>query len=190
VAVIYGSVKNIKLYGSGYGSGDGYGSGYGYGDGYGDGYGSGYGYGDGYGSGYGYGDGYGSGYGSGDGSGDGAGSISMEYLQAVADGAAGDRAPKIKADGGVLAFWRSDKNGNPSNGGGGESRKVGTVEELECTLVPCTKSALHATLTPEKWKGERLWVVALYPPVVNVDESKFASLKREIIAEIVPNFYK
>ena len=168
MAVIYGSVKNIKLYGSG----DGYGSGYG--DGSGDG----------------YGDGDGSGYGDGDGSGYGSGSISMEYLQAVADGAAGDRAPKIKADGGVLAFWRSDKNGNPSNGGGGESRKVGTVEELECTLVPCTKSALHATLTPEKWKGERLWVVALYPPVVNVDESKFASLKREIIAEIVPNFYK
>jgi len=184
VAVIYGSVKNIKLYGSGDGDGSGYGDGYGSGSGYGDGSGDG--------SGYGYGDGSGDGYGSGygDGSGYGSGSISMEYLQAVADSAAGDRAPKIKADGGVLAFWRSDKNGKPSNGGGGESRKVGTVEELECTLVPCTKSALHATLTPEKWKGERLWVVALYPPVVNVDESKFASLKREIIAEIVPNFYK
>jgi hypothetical protein len=43
-------------------------------------------------------------------------------------------------------------------------------------------------MKPTAWKGERLWVVALYPPVTVVDEDKFAGKKREILAEIVPNF--
>ena len=127
--------------------------------------------------------GYGSGYGSGDGYG------SKEYLQAICDGAAGSRAEQLKADGAMLAFWRSDKNGKPCNNGTGPSRSVGMVEEEKGPLIPCRKGALHATMQPEKWKGERLWVVALYPPVEKVDDDKFASLKREIIAEIVPNFF-
>ena len=138
-------------------------------------------------SGYGYGSGSGYGYGYGDG--DGSGSIQKEYLQAVADGAVGDRAPQLRADGAVLAFWRSDKDGKPSNGGEGPARHIGMIEEEPGPLKPCQRGALHATMTPEQWKGERLWVVALYPPVETVDENKFASLKREILAEIAPNFY-
>jgi hypothetical protein len=42
-------------------------------------------------------------------------------------------------------------------------------------------------MRPEKWKGERLFIVALYHPV-EFDDDKMGSLKREIIAEI-PNFY-
>ena len=145
---------------SGSGSGDGDGSGYGYG----------------YGSGYGY--GYEYGYGS-----------SKEYLQAVADSAAGDKLPKLKADGAVLAFWRSDKDGRPCNNGYGPARHIGMVEEEDGTRGPCQAGMLHATMSPSQWKGERLWVVALYPPVTEVNEDKLASKKREIIAEIVPNFY-
>ena len=63
------------------------------------------------------------------------------------------------------------------------------IEEEKGPLKPCQAGALHATMKPQDWKGERLWVVALYPPVVKVDDNKFASLKREIIAEIIPNFY-
>jgi hypothetical protein len=63
------------------------------------------------------------------------------------------------------------------------------IEEESGPLVPCRRGALHATMSPQKWKGERLWVVALYPPVIHVDDDKMASLKREIIAEIIPNFY-
>jgi len=87
-----------------------------------------------------------------------------------------------------LAFWRSGKDGKPLNGGTGPARQVGMIEEEKGPLVPCRPGALHATMSPEQWKGERLWVVVLYPPVVKVDDDKFASLKREIIAEI-PNFY-
>jgi hypothetical protein len=43
--------------------------------------------------------------------------------------------------------------------------------------------ALHATLTPHKWKGERLWIVALIGEVIR-DETKMGALKREIIGEV------
>jgi hypothetical protein len=170
--VIFGRVENR----SGSGSGSGYGYGYGSGDGSGDGYG--YGYGSGYGDGDRSGDGYGYGYG-----------YDKTYLAAVADGAVGDRAAELRKSGVVIAFWRSDKDGKPMNGGSGEPVTVGAVQEESGPLVPCRAGALHATMKPTAWKGERLWVVALYPPVEIVDEDKFAAKKREILAEIVPNFF-
>ena len=66
---------------------------------------------------------------------------------------------------------------------------IGMVEEETGPLNPCKAGALHATMNPTKWKGERLWVVALYPPVETVDDDKFASKKREILAE-VPNWFQ
>ncbi len=173
--MIYGQLYGS---GSGYGRGDGYGDGSGYGSWYGDGYGRG----DGYGDGSGYGDGDGSGYGDGD------EAIQLEYLKAVADGAVGECALQLRADGAIIAFWRSDKDGKPCNGGTGVSRHVGMVEEEKGPLVPCRAGALHATMQPGKWKGARLWVVILYQPVTIVEDDKFASLKREIVAEL-PNFY-
>lgn len=38
-------------------------------------------------------------------------------------------------------------------------------------------------MRPEEWKGERLWVVALYGEVIR-DGDKMGALKREIIGEI------
>jgi len=200
VRVIFGTVENMDGDGDGYGSGysygygDGDGSGYGYGSGYGDGDGSGYGFGFGSGYGYGYGDGsgdgYGDGYGYGSGSGYGDGSGSDKtYLAAVADGAIGSRAEELRKNGAVIAFWRSGPDGKPVNGGSGPPRTIGMVEEEAGPLLPCQAGALHATMSPSKWKGERLWVVALYPPVEMVDKDKFAAKKREILAEIVPNFF-
>ena len=152
-------------YGSGSGSGDGYGSGYGYGDGSGDGYGYGYGSGsgDGYGSGYGDGYGYGYGYGSGDG-----------YWQAIL-------APHAR-EGATLAFWKSDKRGRPSNGGRSTVAAIGLVEELPPPLSICSRG-FHATLDPAKWKGDRLWIVALYGEIQTEDD-KLCALKREFVAEI------
>jgi len=161
-------------YGSGSGSGDGYGYGYGSGSGDGDGYGYGYGYGygssSGSGAGYGSGDGDGYGYGSGDGSGDGYG-----LLVAFAD-----LAPK-KA---VLAFWRSTSEGKPANGGQGEAVYPGMVQEVPGPLRLCSSNALHGSLQPQDWKGERWWLVALFEPVQR-EGSKIGSLKRQIIMELV-----
>ena len=195
-------------YGAGYGDGDGYGSGYGsgsgagYGAGYGDG--SGYGAGDGSGYGSGYDAGYGAGYGYGDGSGSGAGDGSGygsgydagygagEYWRAIAITASQKwslsqqaRFSEVFIQADALAFWKSDANGLPSNGGlSKEAAYPGLVQEISGPLQICTKDALHATLAPGKWKGERLWVVALFGEVQWQDD-KCAALKREIIGEIL-----
>jgi hypothetical protein len=60
------------------------------------------------------------------------------------------------------------------------------VQEIQGPLQICTGNALHGTINPSKWKGERLWIVALDEPVQEEDD-KVASLRREILAEI-PNF--
>ncbi len=41
---------------------------------------------------------------------------------------------------------------------------------------------LHGTLIPPKWKGERVWIVALKGEIVGDDE-KYGALEREIIGE-------
>ncbi len=149
----------------GCGSGSGYGSGYGYG------YGSGSGYGDG--SGYGYGDG--SGYGHGSGYGDGYWTAVLEQTPAV---------KTAKDQGALVAFWKSDSDGKPSNGGSSTVAAVGLKEELPGPLPDnCGRGAFHATLDPSKWKGERLWVVALWGEVRH-GEDKMWALKREFLAEI------
>ena len=176
--------------GYGSGSGSGYGSGYGYGSGSGSGSGSGYGsgYGDGdgsgYGSGYGYGDGYGDGYGSGYGSGYGYWFTIFEMSKSSWNKEQISRFNDLSASASTLAFWKSDKKGLPSNGGLAPlPAYVGKIEEISGPLEICTKHALHATMDPGKWKGERLWVVALFGEVQQQND-KFGALKREIIAEI------
>lgn len=118
-------------------------------------------------------DGGGSGYGSG--SGDGGGDESNHYFRTILEYYSNSH--------GVVGFWRSDKAGRPVNGGSGNPRKVGMVEEIEGPLSICTKNALHATMDPRQWKGERWWVVRLYEPVQRKDD-KIASWKREIVADL------
>ncbi len=184
---------------TGYGSGYGDGSGYGYGDGYGDG--SGDGSGDGYGSGYGSGSGDGSGYGDGygDGSGDGSGYGSgygygekeapnyktlFEQQQKGWPEAVQSRIKAVLSDCSALAFWRSDKKGLPSNSGDRSitPAAIGVVHEVKGNLRICS-NGLHATVAPEKWEGERVWVVALFGEIQWKDD-KCAAMKREILAEI------
>ena len=146
---------------------------------------------DGYGYGYVDGDGYSSG--SGDGSGDGSGSGYVDgesekaYLEAILAAAGGERASQLCAAGARLAFWRARKDGTPANSGTGGLRYVGMVEEIEGPLKVCTPKALHGTLAPWKWKGERCFVVALIGEVQE-QEDKLGALKREILAE-VPNLW-
>jgi hypothetical protein len=172
------------IYGSGYG--DGYG--YGYGDGYGYGYGDGDGYGDGSGSGYGYGygDGYGYGYGDGSGSGYGYGDYwlkTIRYFSEKWSDAQRARLEELKALGAKIAFWRSKKDGQPANGGKlSKAAEVGDVHKVAGPLELCTNRALHATLIPPKWEGERVWVVALIGETTGDDE-KMGALEREIIGE-------
>jgi hypothetical protein len=170
-------------YGDGYGDGSGDGSGYGYGDGSGYGYGDGYGDGSGDGSGYGYGDGsgYGYGYGDGYGSGDGSGYWCHRFKEFL-------DLPRVRellnTPNVSFGYWRSDKNGKPANGGHStESARPGLVQQINGPLNICTSRALHATLDPGKWEGDRLWLVDLFGEVQTSDD-KLGALKREIIAEV------
>ena len=142
--------------------------------------------GDGYGYGYGDGDGYGAGDGDGDGAGHGAGDGDGEYLKALLD--CTPRSQERAAKGCMIGFWRSSAAGQPANGGSSSKKaEVGLVEEIKGPLEICTPNALHATTEPWRWKGERLWVVAIYPPYIR-QEDKIGGLKREILAEIY-NFF-
>ena len=159
--------------GSGSGSGDGSGSGYGDGSGSGSGDGSG------------YGDGSGSGYGSGSGSGDGDGDYwqrTIAWFASKWDVARQARLSELSITGAKIAFWRSDGNGQPANGGRMAPVKPGDVQTIKGPLELCTARALHATLIPPKWKGERWWIVALIGEVKGDDE-KMGALTREIIGE-------
>ena len=113
------------------------------------------------------GDGDGDGYGYGDGNG---------YWQTFLS--------PFTRPGATVAFWKSNKEGKPSNGGSGTVAKIGLVEELPGPLPSqCGRGAFHATLDPVKWEGERLWVVALYGEI-REGTDKIWGLKREFIAEI------
>jgi hypothetical protein len=59
------------------------------------------------------------------------------------------------------------------------------VQSVEGPLNLCAPGTLHATYIPSKWKGERLWLVAMIGEVVE-QEDKLGALQREIIAEITP----
>jgi hypothetical protein len=185
VVVLRGAVSDFfegSGSGYGYGSGDGYASGYGdgSGDGSGDGYASGYGDGSGDGSGY----GYGSGYGSGDGGGDEkiywTAALATYLSRAAAD--CRERLDAARAVGATIAYWRSNSEGRASNGGRNDPVHAGLIETTDGPLNLCTKRALHATLQPRKWKGERLWVVALHGEVKDGGD-KMGALKREILFE-------
>ena len=161
-------------------------NGYGYGDGYGDGSGSGYGYGDG--SGYGSGDGSGYGYGYGDGSGDGSGyGYGSGYGsgdESLVRAAAAQLPARFETDERTFGLWKSNADGRPANGGIEVRPAIpGLKQEAVGPLELCTPHCLHATLKPSKWKGERLWIVALEGEVVG-DAEKMGALKREIICEV------
>jgi hypothetical protein len=134
----------------------------GYGDGDGDGDG------DGSGSGYGYGSGYG------DGDGDGFQLLAEQYKD----------HPLVKDKSVVIAFWRSDAQGQSANGGHHrmEPARVGLTHEVKGPLRLCSPNALHASLTPQQWEGDRWWVVALHEPVKS-DGTKVGSLKRTFLEE-------
>ena len=120
-----------------------------------------------------------------DGYGDGSGygeNIEKYWAASIETIISKQKAEKIKKSGAILAYWRSTKDGEPANGGSGTKAKVGLIEEIPGPIKICTKNALHGTLNPPKWKGEKIWIVALYPPVVWQDD-KCASLKREFICE-------
>ena len=128
-------------------------------------------------SGSGYRSGSGSGYGSGDGYGSGSGSGSGDGYWSILAG-------EIPIDAHTYGFWKSTQDGHSANGGVViQPAAPGMLQSVKGPLELCTDRALHATLNPEKWKGDRLWLVALHGEVVR-DDDKLGALEREIVREI------
>ena len=136
------------------------------------------------GSGYGYGSGSGAGSGSGDGDGDGYWLTVFKASVLRWSEEPRKRLQECWNKASAIAFWRSDKNGFPSNGGeSNEAAAPGVIHKTSGPLSLCHSGTLHATMKPEEWKGERLWVVALFGEI-KCEEGKFGALEREIVGEI------
>ena len=132
--------------------------------------------------GYGDGDGYGDGSGSGSGSGygDGSGSGSSKYYEQIF----AESVASVPEGATAVVMWKSDANGQPSNNGKPmEPAAPGVVHTSPGPLNLCQSGTLHATMNPEKWKGDRLWVVALFGEVA-WENDKCGALKREILFEV------
>ena len=131
------------------------------------------------GSGYGDGYGYGYGYGYGDGS---YWQQCIKYFAAKWADFQKSRLQELERSGAKIVYWRSAADGTPANGGSGTPVAPGDIQKIDGPLELCTARALHGTLIPPKWKGERWWIVALKGEVVGDDE-KYGALEREIIGE-------
>ena len=99
---------------------------------------------------------------------------------------------RMQKAGAVFAYYLTDSYGRPSNHNIDNilerkkwTVKPGVVQKVNGPLKECSKNALHATLEPHKWAGNRVWVVAFLGEVKHLD-SKIAGLHREIIGEVMP----
>ena len=84
-----------------------------------------------------------------------------------------------------IAYWRSDKDGRPCNGGDKGFLPIaaeGVLHMVSGKPVLCTHTCLHATLKPPRWNGSVIWIVALIGEVIG-DEDKFGAQAREILGQ-------
>jgi hypothetical protein len=95
-----------------------------------------------------------------------------------------ERLASARARGAVIAYWRSDANGRPCNGGYGRPVYAGMIEHTGGPLQLCSRGTLHATVLPPAYHGERCWIVALDKPITRENE-KIGALRREIIGEVI-----
>lgn len=58
------------------------------------------------------------------------------------------------------------------------------MHEVTGPLRLCSRNALHASINPGEWSGERWWVVGLLGPVER-DGDKAGALRRLIVEEVV-----
>lgn len=99
---------------------------------------------------------------------------------------------RMQKAGAVFAYYLTDSYGRPSNRNIDNlldrkkwTVKPGIVQKVNGPLVECSANALHATLEPHQWIGNRVWVVAFLGEVKRLD-NKIAGLHREIIGEVMP----
>jgi hypothetical protein len=96
------------------------------------------------------------------------------------------RLAELIDQGVTIAYWNSDAHGRPANGGTGRDPvRPGLVQEIAGPLALCGPRALHATKEPHRWRGARVWIVALHGEV-QWQGDKCGALKREVLGEVLP----
>jgi len=95
---------------------------------------------------------------------------------------------RLMRSGAEIAYVVTDRHGRPANGGPSNREwqvRAGLVQKIDGPLKICTKNALHGTLQPHRWKGERVWLAGFVGELQR-EEDKIGCLHREIIGEIYP----
>jgi uncharacterized protein YjbI with pentapeptide repeats len=95
---------------------------------------------------------------------------------------------KAIEDGATVAFTLTGPEGEPCNGGESsrdQYARPGLVQESKGSFKLCYPGVFHATLEPHKWKGSRVWIVALYGEVQREGDFKLGASKREFIGEVL-----
>jgi hypothetical protein len=95
---------------------------------------------------------------------------------------------RLMRNGATIAYVCTDRHGRPANGGPRTREwqvRSGLVQKVKGPLSLCGPNALHGTMLPHRWSGERVWVAG-FLGVVESSEDKIGSLHREIVGEIYP----
>lgn len=95
---------------------------------------------------------------------------------------------RLIKSGATIAYVVTDRHGRPSNGGPATRAwqvRPGLIQRVQGPLELCGPRALHGTLSPHKWRGERVWVAGFVGEVRREDD-KLGSLQREIVGEVYP----
>ena len=88
------------------------------------------------------------------------------------------------ASGASIAYCNTTAHGLPANGGTGGPLRTGLVQAIAGPLQLCGPGALHATMEPHRWKGSRVWIVALHGEVKR-ESDKLGALCREVLGEVL-----
>ncbi len=97
---------------------------------------------------------------------------------------------RLIRQGATICYWTSDAHGRPANhdmdpiAARDWTARPGLVQIVAGPLEPCSARSLHATLEPHRWRGVRVWIVGIFDP--EKSDGKFATLRREIIGEVLP----
>ncbi len=104
-----------------------------------------------------------------------------------------ERLLQLMNDGVQIAYYNTDAHGFPCNNKPPNGywdlmwkAEPGKIQKVSGPLKICSANALHATLEPHLWMGSRVWMVAMHGEI-QWAEDKCASLKREILGEILPH---
>ena len=85
-----------------------------------------------------------------------------------------------------IGYWCSDDHGCSPDGGSGARAAPGVVHKAPGALRERRDAdQLHATRDPLRWRGARVWIVALLGRRGG-DDGKSWALRREIVGEVLP----